>query len=159
MIETEWVYLIGCAQNSLVKIGRSVDVQRRFGDIQRMSPVKLELLWKTEGGWKLESNLHLVFRRRRVHGEWFDFSGCDPVQMAQNAVAGEPTEPQGTDWTYEPSEEVGILRSSMKVRPSMRVRSRREELIHEFATPVPWRKSGYSLDICVEVAVVLIDRG
>lgn len=153
---SEYVYLIACTENSLVKIGRSVDVDRRFGDIQRMAPVRLEILWKTEGDWRLESQLHRVFRERRVHGEWFDFSGCDPVRMAQGAVAGELTDLQGC----ELSDEARLLRSHAKPpRPPVRVLWRAEEFMREVGTPVPWRKSGYSFDVCVEVAVVLVDRG
>lgn len=83
----EHVYLIGCNESSLVKIGRSIDLHGRLAEIQRMSPVPLSILWSTPGGWELESRLHQVFRSRRSHGEWFDFNGDDPVHAVRRAVA------------------------------------------------------------------------
>lgn len=90
---TEYVYLIGCAENSLVKIGRSNDLRGRLAEIQRMAPVRLDLMWSTEGGWELESRLHRVFRRCRSHGEWFDFTGTDPVRAVEHALAAGLREP------------------------------------------------------------------
>lgn len=83
----ESVYLIGSEASPLVKIGRAVDTYRRLGDIQLMSPVPLTLLWQTEGGFELESALHLMFQRYRRHGEWFDFCGQDPVEVVSRAIA------------------------------------------------------------------------
>jgi hypothetical protein len=84
---TEHVYLIGCEENHMVKIGRSIKVGVRLAEIQRMSPVLLTVLWQTEGGSGLESKLHWVFHSRRVHGEWFDFTGLDPVTAVETALA------------------------------------------------------------------------
>lgn len=84
--QAEYVYLIGCAENSLVKIGRSVDVSTRLAAIQRMSPAKLTLLWKTEGGAELETALHRRFRVYRSHGEWFDLPGRDAFSLVATAA-------------------------------------------------------------------------
>lgn len=69
----ERVYVIGTPGSSTVKIGRSINVERRLADIQRMSPVPLEVLWSTPGGHELETALHRHFRPYRSHGEWFRF--------------------------------------------------------------------------------------
>lgn len=83
---TEYVYLIGSADSHTVKIGRSIDVERRLADIQRMSPAKLAVLWKTEGGSDLEAALHRRFTEYRSHGEWFDFGGLNSVDLVEEAV-------------------------------------------------------------------------
>jgi hypothetical protein len=77
----ECVYLIGNEANAHVKIGRSIDVRARLVALQAMSPVRLTLLWQTLGGAELEAALHRRFESRRMHGEWFDFPGCDPVDQ------------------------------------------------------------------------------
>lgn len=83
---TEMVYVIGSPRSPLVKIGRSTNVAKRLEDIQRMSPVRLQVRWSTEGGHRLELALHQQFKKRRRHGEWFDFSGADPVAEISAAV-------------------------------------------------------------------------
>jgi len=84
---TEVVYVIGSSESDLAKIGRSGNITQRLGAIQRMCPIGLNVLWNTEGGHKLETALHQTFRSRRVHGEWFDFRGCDPVVEVAAAAA------------------------------------------------------------------------
>lgn len=93
---SEQVYLLQCRSSSLVKIGRSTNIQRRFADIQCMSPTELDLIWCTEGGAALEARLHRAFRIRRKHGEWFDFSGLDPVEAVKAFLAGEQLTPAPT---------------------------------------------------------------
>ena len=80
------VYVIGSATSSRVKIGTSADVHRRLGEIQRMSPDPLEVLWQTLGDHQLESVLHGEFADRRVHGEWFDFKDENAVILIEHAV-------------------------------------------------------------------------
>ena len=53
----------------LVKIGRAVDVERRFKALQSSSPVRLKLIHSIEGDY--ESMLHEHFKEKREHGEWF----------------------------------------------------------------------------------------
>ncbi|WP_051761338.1 GIY-YIG nuclease family protein [Microbispora rosea] len=82
----EYVYLIGCAESALVKIGRSEDVSRRRTEIQRMSPVPLTVLWSHPGGAELETRLHRCFGHLRSHGEWFHFGEEDPIACVQKVV-------------------------------------------------------------------------
>lgn len=96
---TEVVYAIGSPQSTLVKIGRSIDANERLGDIQRMSPVRLVLLWTTPGGSALESALHFRFKDRRSHGEWFDFADANAVELIAQAAA---------ELTLTPEEEAAI---------------------------------------------------
>lgn len=85
----EYVYLIGCEESNVVKIGRTRDLKVRLGAIQRMSPVRVKVLWHTEGNAALESSLHKAFRFRRSYGEWFNFAGLDPVEVVQSAIRGD----------------------------------------------------------------------
>src|SRR5262245_56687869 len=55
-----------------VKIGRAQNVQARFDTLQRMSPIKLRLLWAQPGGSEVEKNYHREFKECRVYGEWFE---------------------------------------------------------------------------------------
>lgn len=82
-----YVYLIGSPDSRLVKIGRSVDPERRLADIQRMSPTKLAVLWRTEGGPTLEAALHRRFKTLRSHGEWFSFPEGSAVEHVKTAMA------------------------------------------------------------------------
>lgn len=84
---TEYVYLIGSEGSPIVKIGRSIDVPGRLTAIQFMSPLKLTVLWQTEGGAELESALHRWFKACRSHGEWFDFPDGDAVAQVIQAIA------------------------------------------------------------------------
>lgn len=85
----EWVYVLGSPSGTLVKIGRTINLAKRVAEIQRMSPVPLEILWSHPGGHELETNLHRHFADLRAHGEWFAFEG-DPVALVRNAVDLQP---------------------------------------------------------------------
>jgi hypothetical protein len=84
---TEYVYLIGSEGSPIVKIGRSVDVPGRLSAIQYMSPLKLSVLWQTEGGSELEAALHRHFKACRSHGEWFRFPNHDAPEQVVRAIA------------------------------------------------------------------------
>jgi hypothetical protein len=84
---TEYVYLIGSEASSLVKIGRSTDVPGRLGALQSGSPVKLSVIWQTEGGAELEAALHRHFSASRSHGEWFAFPDGDAIERVQRGIS------------------------------------------------------------------------
>ncbi|WP_048574430.1 GIY-YIG nuclease family protein [Streptomyces leeuwenhoekii] len=84
------VYVLGTPGSNTVKIGRTTNLQKRVGDIQRMSPVRLTVLWTTPGGSELEAQLHRHFAKFRSHGEWFTFTASDPVQEIKSAVETAP---------------------------------------------------------------------
>ena len=58
-----------------LKIGRAVNVASRVAALQRMSPIKLRLLWAQPGGSAAEATFHRRFQEYRVHGEWFEIKG------------------------------------------------------------------------------------
>lgn len=82
---SEQVYVIGSPSSTLVKIGRSTNLEQRIADLQRMSPVPLKVLCTYDGGAELEAALHRYFKDCRSHGEWFALDG-DPVVIAQAAI-------------------------------------------------------------------------
>lgn len=118
---TECVYLIGNDSNTLVKIGRSIDIQGRIATIQAMSPVPLKLLWQTLGGVELETALHRRFDERRSHGEWFDFADGDAVERVVQALPEIAAEVQRDQrirkvWSTPPDHAIAVV--NMAARPS-----------------------------------------
>jgi len=73
-----FVYLI-CAENGLVKIGKTVDIASRLRTLNAMSPVDLKLVGCVESEFadELENRLHAEFDAVRVKGEWFALSPDD----------------------------------------------------------------------------------
>ena len=80
------VYIIGSEDSDILKIGFSGDVPRRIRELNIGSPVKLEVLAEIFGDdfvvnktlpnsskdRAIERHLHLIFKRHRVKGEWFE---------------------------------------------------------------------------------------
>lgn len=73
-----FVYLFR-AENGLVKIGKTVNIQQRFKSIHTMSPIDIEVFafLETEMADELEYELHIEFDVDRVKGEWFNLSDED----------------------------------------------------------------------------------
>ena len=122
------VYVIGNADNRLVKIGTTTaSADKRLSGIQTMSPSLLSVLWTTPGGRELEQELHRRFAAERRHGEWFDFGDRDPVTEV-SAVARElsgpppapapPAEQDPDDEVTDADREAGrALREWLRRRP------------------------------------------
>lgn len=95
------IYVVAAPEVSpgRVKIGFTAGTTTaRLRDLQTGSPVKLEVLYETEGNMSTERILHTLFAPRRIHGEWFDFGDLDPVTEVSGAVqllrdAVEPYDP------------------------------------------------------------------
>ncbi|MCK5015569.1 MAG: GIY-YIG nuclease family protein [Candidatus Peribacteraceae bacterium] len=56
-----------------VKIGYTVDVERRINELQTACPKRLKLLALMEGNFETEKALHYMFRTHRAEGEWFRY--------------------------------------------------------------------------------------
>ncbi len=98
-----FVYIIGPAESSIVKIGTSVDVPSRLRGIQTSNPQLLVARWACLGNVELEDFLHRQFDPIRVKGEWFDFGDADPIAEVSAAAehfyelpSGSLSEPVGT---------------------------------------------------------------
>lgn len=57
-----------------IKIGRTVDLERRIADLEGACPARLRLFAWIRGPMSLEQVLHEHLREHRVHLEWFDFN-------------------------------------------------------------------------------------
>ena len=57
-----------------VKIGFSIQVDKRLANIQTGLPGKARILYVTPGDMELEKRLHQLFAEDRVSGEWFFYS-------------------------------------------------------------------------------------
>lgn len=82
------VYIVGQPGNPRVKIGYTKNIRTRLVAYQTHSPIELEVLWTCYGGFALEQEIHREFKAFRIHGEWFDFRGKDPVAAVARFVRG-----------------------------------------------------------------------
>lgn len=67
-----FVYLVKC--QDFVKIGVSYDAKKRFEEIQSANPFTLELIAFIRGNHSMERQIHQMFDKFRVHGEWFQYT-------------------------------------------------------------------------------------
>ena len=75
-----YVYVVkSLTDRAHYKIGRTRDLQRRAKTFNVKLPFDVELicLIKTEDMYKLESELHGKFYRKRANGEWFNLTETD----------------------------------------------------------------------------------
>jgi hypothetical protein len=66
------LYAIEAPAARKFKIGRTTDIEKRFGSLCTMSPVPLVLrghLWLPD---EAEAEAHIYLAEHRSHGEWFD---------------------------------------------------------------------------------------
>lgn len=76
--DPETVYFV--LGGGLVKIGRAIDVDKRFRSLECGSPVPLELARVVPGERGLECDLHRYFAAYRKHGEWFDLKAWEAIE-------------------------------------------------------------------------------
>lgn len=74
---TSNIYFIQSGE--FVKIGIAIDVETRMALFQIGNPIKLILIkaFVTERAYQEESDLHLIFDKYRVYGEWFRINSGD----------------------------------------------------------------------------------
>ena len=70
-INTNVVYFVQCF--TLVKIGCSNNITRRFKEIEALNPFAV-LLGTVPGDFTRETEIHNIFSEDRVDGEWFWYS-------------------------------------------------------------------------------------
>lgn len=76
-----YVYFVEGA--GLVKIGVSVNPQKRVDDLRIGSPIPLSLLGYYPGGFEGEQELHRRFQDDLSHGEWYNPSYALDVVIAR----------------------------------------------------------------------------
>lgn len=77
LVEPCFIYMV--RSGSAVKVGKANDVYSRINGLQTGNPVKLELLHVVPGDHELETRIHKLLRKDRVHGEWFDGPNVERV--------------------------------------------------------------------------------
>lgn len=82
--EAEFVYLIR-AENGLVKIGITINVEQRFRTLDTSCPVEIALIGvlHSDEAIVVEAELHERFEDRRVKGEWFALSSQEIAWIKQ----------------------------------------------------------------------------
>lgn len=68
-------YIYFIRAGDLVKIGVSVDPDKRFEALQTGCPAKCELVHIEYGGVERERHHHARFAEQRQRGEWFRYEG------------------------------------------------------------------------------------
>lgn len=72
-----YVYLMRCGDR--YKIGITNDVNRRLAQLGKQSPYPLEIVHTIRAPYpkSIENRLHAMYKRVRVHVEWFEFEESD----------------------------------------------------------------------------------
>jgi len=68
------VYFIGNVEKQLVKIGHSVNIEKRITALRTGFPYKLNILKVVSGDYYIERKLHDKFKYLRLEGEWFELN-------------------------------------------------------------------------------------
>ena len=58
-------------EHGLIKIGCSMNVDKRLSTLQGSSPINLVLLGVIHGSYETEKAIHKLLKKHRIHGEWF----------------------------------------------------------------------------------------
>ena len=70
------VYFVEAGDSGKVKIGTSMCVKNRLSQLQGASPERMSLLLSIEGGQRVESEIHKLYKAERIRREWFSKSGA-----------------------------------------------------------------------------------
>ena len=74
------IYFIQEAGLGAIKIGYAKDISQRLSTIQVCCPSKIDLLGVIEGNHSEEEELHFLFKKDRIRGEWFNIGILKAVQ-------------------------------------------------------------------------------
>lgn len=67
-----WIYFVQAGAGGPIKIGWTVDPQKRLEQLQTGSHIRLFILGAIEGSTAGESTLHKRWSEYRIRGEWFE---------------------------------------------------------------------------------------
>ena len=99
------LYIMGCNETGLVKIGIANDVTKRRRTLERAGGVHIRVI-KTYGPYHqasaLEASIHKMLDKCRMNGEWFKCTADEAVKAAEEAIAAfQDAKPE----RHEPDEE------------------------------------------------------
>jgi hypothetical protein len=66
------IYFIKSEKTHEIKIGFTVQLEKRLSSLQTAHPSKLQLLATIPGTYEYEKSLHQRFANFRLNGEWFE---------------------------------------------------------------------------------------
>jgi hypothetical protein len=72
-----------------IKVGHTVDLDRRLAEIQLCSPGKVNLIGAVEGDRRTEAYFHRRFAEHRAFGEWYQ-RHCDVSEYINRVVSDGP---------------------------------------------------------------------
>lgn len=89
-----WVYFAQIGNGDMVKVGRSIIVEKRLRDLSRQHDVEHRLLGSVRGDYREERQLHAYFRRHRITnliGKQREYYRLEPLRptIDQILAAGE----------------------------------------------------------------------
>jgi hypothetical protein len=84
MAKGKKVYFL--AGGDRIKIGHTANLEKRFRGIRTCSPIDLQLLAVVAGDGSTESELHILFKKHRSHGEWFEGQPVREWLVANNLI-------------------------------------------------------------------------
>ncbi len=67
----QYVYFVQQGEDGPIKIGLSVDPEKRLSSLQVSTSEPLYLRAATPGDWSVEEGLHQHFAHLHIQGEWF----------------------------------------------------------------------------------------
>ena len=72
----------------LTKIGITHNIQKRLITLRRFSPVPLKLLFKINkpNADKLENHLHIKYKDKHSHGEWYNLTEDDIKNIKEEVI-------------------------------------------------------------------------
>ena len=71
--DNDHLYFIQSDNTGSIKIGRSIDPEKRLKDLQTGNPNKLKLIQVIENKGYLEKPLHKELKQFKIRLEWFDY--------------------------------------------------------------------------------------
>lgn len=87
---TSYIYIVGASKDGPVKIGLSVDPERRRRQLQTGYPEPLQVFHteEVESDWVqiMEGIIHRENRHKRLKGEWFRMSVEDAILEIRHAM-------------------------------------------------------------------------
>lgn len=84
-----YVYVLQMDGHPYYKIGRTVNISRRFGQISPQMPGRLIVVMahRVDDAWRTESFLHDDFHWKRMNGEWFRLNEEDLREIRAHLLA------------------------------------------------------------------------
>lgn len=112
----------------LIKIGRSIDVERRRLTLQSTERCRIQTVEIYTGCGDMEEDIHLDMDDHRLAGEWFDGSDESRATLCELISCDNP--PIGWPYAYDPSgasawlDHINVVRHAAAIRRELYRRSR-----------------------------------